>query len=200
MKVDLVHISPITLVIKAIRKCWKSNELSDSDYVNDILGVKDSGLLRAIIRSKHESTLEHSQLTFEIDGISRALLQELSRHRIGVSPSVESTRYTMNKILNNNDISNCLVKTNNPKIDSLNEEHMTKLLEIIKEDGLTNDVAKYGLVEAYKVSEIITFNFRSFRHFLELRTSNRALKEIRELAFEMVKCLPDKYLILIEDK
>lgn len=199
MKVDLLYISPITLVIRGIRKCWQSNGLSDSDYINDILGEKDKGLLKSIINSKHESTLEHSLLTFDVSGISRALLQELSRHRIGVSPSVESTRYTIKKILNNN-ISDCLISTGNAKLDTLNKTHMEQLLKLIEEENLPNDISKYGLVESYKVSEQISFNFRSFRHFVELRTSSRALPEIKTLAFEMVKLLPEKYLILLEDK
>ena len=47
----------------------------------------------------HESTLEHIVLNFWIKDFSRGVLQELSRHRIA-SPSVQSTRYTLNDILN----------------------------------------------------------------------------------------------------
>ncbi len=198
MKVTLKHITPKKLVVDGIRICWKSDE--NSDTMNDNLGENDESLIRKIIKFGHTSTLEHSLITFEVDGISRALLQELSRHRVGISPSVESTRYTLRKIINGeNNISDCLVKSGSDLIDQLNKKHMEELAKIIKENNLSNDVAKYGLVEAYKVREQISFNIRSLRHFLMLRTSKKALPEIRELAFEMFKQIPEDYHIFFED-
>ena len=46
----------------------------------------------------HESVIEHINLTFRVEGISRALLQELARHR-HISLSVRSTRYTLGNSL-----------------------------------------------------------------------------------------------------
>ena len=57
-----------------------------------------SEVLMRIINAGHESVLEHINLTYSIKGISRALLQELARHR-HISLSVESTRHTLKKIL-----------------------------------------------------------------------------------------------------
>ena len=200
MKVELLEITPKTLVVKGIRKCWKSEDLSDSDYLNDILGEKDKALIKRVIEHGHTSTLEHSLMTFDISGVSRALLQELSRHRIGTSPSVESTRYTLGKIVKGEeDIKNCLVSTGNEYIDKLNYEHMVKLKALINTFDIPNDIAKYGIVEAYTFSEQITFNFRSFRHFLELRTSKKALWEIRDLANMMLTNVPDEYMIFFDD-
>jgi len=47
----------------------------------------------------HASVLEHVTLNFLIKNTSRAVLQELARHRIA-SYSVQSTRYTMSDIIN----------------------------------------------------------------------------------------------------
>lgn len=206
MNVELLFISPKYLVMKGIRKCWKSDDLSDSDITNDILGEKDKGLIRNIIKFGHTSTLEHSLLTFDVNGISRALLQELSRHRIGVSPSVESTRYTMRKILNEKSkVSDVLVKTGDPVLDTMNIVHMNSIRDYLKRtkertgEDVPNDIAKYGLVESYMVSEQISFNFRSFGHFIELRDSKRALWEIRDLAQNMLTLIPEDYMIFFED-
>jgi thymidylate synthase (FAD) len=155
----------------------------------------DKKLIKTVINKGHTSTLEHSLITYELNGISRALLQELSRHRIGVSPSVESTRFTFKKILQGDDIENLLVSSGDEDIDNANIEHMEKIKKITLEKGLQNDVSKYGIVEAYKLSEIISFNLRSLLHFYELRTSSRALKEISFLAWEMANVLPDEYQI-----
>jgi thymidylate synthase (FAD) len=50
-------------------------------------------LFRMIFASKHTSTVEHLSFTFAIEGVSRALLAQLTRHRVGFSYSVQSQRY-----------------------------------------------------------------------------------------------------------
>ena len=45
-----------------------------------------------------------------------------------------------------------------------------------------------------------TINLRSLRNFLDLRTSHKAHKEIRELANEIANVLPQTYKFLVEDK
>jgi thymidylate synthase (FAD) len=75
-----------TLAEFAGRACYKSwskpnpATAANSDY------------LRNIIRQGHFSVLEHSSVTFYVEGVSRALLLELERHRF-LSFSVESQRY-----------------------------------------------------------------------------------------------------------
>ena len=55
--------------------------------------MRDSDrLMRQIVSSGHTSTLEHIVFTFSIEGISRACLAQLTRHRIA-SYSVQSQRY-----------------------------------------------------------------------------------------------------------
>ena len=50
-------------------------------------------LLDRIMTSKHLSVIEHSSMTFAVKNVSRTLLAQYSRHRIGVSLSVQSQRY-----------------------------------------------------------------------------------------------------------
>ncbi len=190
MYVKLLFTSPITLIVKGIRKCWKSEHKSDS--IGSEIGPNDLALMKKIIDFGHTSTLEHSLITYQIDGVSRALLQETSRHRIGVSPSVESTRYTFKRVLNG-DVDKALCYSGDSDIDEANKIHMENIKRIVKEKNLPNDVAKYGLVEAYKTNLILSFNLRSLMHFYELRSSKRALQEIRELAVMLVDVLPDEY-------
>jgi len=188
MQVKLLYCTPLHLIINGIRTCWKSNDKSDG------LGPKDMELMKKIINFGHTSTLEHSLINYEINGVSRALLQETSRHRIGVSPSVESTRYTFKRILNGEqDIASTLVSSGDPDIDQANIEHMERIKSIVNSKGLRNDTAKYGIVEAYKTNLILSFNLRSLMHFYSLRNSKKALKEIRHLAIEMINILPEDY-------
>lgn len=106
MNVTLLHNSPLEAVVKAIRKCYASEGKSDSGdiqrhlYYKSELGSKDKALIQRIIKSEHTSTLEHLTFTFDVDGLSRAALQEWSRHRM-MSQSVQSTRYVLQKDLKN---------------------------------------------------------------------------------------------------
>jgi thymidylate synthase (FAD) len=92
MKVELLHFTPIEIAVNAIRTCYNSCDKSDD------LGEKDLKLIKSIIANNHTSTIEHISYNFKISGISRALLQELSRHRL-MSLSVRSTRYVLKKEL-----------------------------------------------------------------------------------------------------
>ena len=84
-----LNYTPLNIYSHAIRTCWQSFEKGDNG------GEKDVELIERVgNKFKHASTLEHLSYNFYIQGISRALLQELARHRVA-SLSVKSTRYTL---------------------------------------------------------------------------------------------------------
>jgi thymidylate synthase (FAD) len=92
MKITLLHNNDLKDTAHAIRTCWGSFDKSDNG------GQKDKDLIiRVGNKFKHKSTLEHLHYTFFIQGISRATLQELARHRMA-SLSVKSTRYTLKEL------------------------------------------------------------------------------------------------------
>ena len=89
MQITLLHYTDLKICSHAIRTCWQSFEKGDNG------GEKDKELIdRVGNKYKHASTLEHLNYTFYIQGISRACLQVLARHRIA-SLSVKSSRYTL---------------------------------------------------------------------------------------------------------
>ncbi|WP_054955017.1 FAD-dependent thymidylate synthase [Paenibacillus dakarensis] len=79
-------LKPTEIVAKEGAKYF-GNAASDGEG-----GTDADRLFRHIIRSKHVSTLEHLTYTFAIEGVSRALLAQLTRHR-HLSFSVQSQRY-----------------------------------------------------------------------------------------------------------
>jgi thymidylate synthase (FAD) len=153
---------------------------------------------RVGLKNKHGSVLEHVNYTWDIDGISRACLQELARHR-HQSLSVKSTRYTLKELKEANDVGNFLVKTGDDNIDATNRMQLRSLQYILQQSSLPNDILKYAIPEAYKTSLVSTMNMRAFRNFLELRTSRAALWEIQNLALEMYKVIPDEHKFLFND-
>ena len=194
MQVTLNYFTPLIVAIKAIRKCY--------DSCSDNLGEKDMKLLESIIKNDHTSTIEHINYTFEIDGISRACLQELARHR-HASLSVESTRYTLRNLIQEykkDDFlySDYLVLTGDSQMDQWSIDSLNRVISLL-EKGYKNDQAKYLLPESYKTNLIWTINARSLRNFLKLRSSSKALWEIRELANNIFNAIPDSHKILFKD-
>lgn len=112
IKVTLLHHTPLYIASDGARTCWSSQDKSDTERTyEDIpfgktrslttikIGPKDLALIdRVGNQFHHSSILEHISFNFFIDGISRACLQELARHRIA-SLSVKSSRYVLAKEL-----------------------------------------------------------------------------------------------------
>ena len=200
MKVTLLHHTPLPVAAHAIRTCWQSFDKSDGG------GPKDQELIdRVGNKYKHASTLEHLVYTFYIQGISRAVLQELARHRMA-SLSVKSTRYTLKELKNeepftDNDFegaSRYIVLTGDERVDRASIAALNNLQALLKE-GISNDIAKYALPECYKTELTWTINARSLQNFLALRSSKSALWEIRDLAFAVYDALPQDHRYLFEE-
>jgi thymidylate synthase (FAD) len=73
------------------------------------------------------------------------------------------------------------------------------MLRKVLQSGAPNDIAKYFCIEAFQTSLIWTINARSLRNFFTLRSSRRALREMRELAWRVFEQIPEDYRFLFED-
>lgn len=205
--VKLLHVTPLDILVGAIRQCYESQDKSDSSYyaLNYMLGEKDKGLIKSIIKNGHTSTLEHINFNFQIKGISRLNLQELARHRMA-SLSVKSTRYTLVELknekqfvdLNSPNVEKYINLTGIEAIDNASLHALESLRQLV-ESGLKNDEVKYALPECYRLDLFWSINARSLRNFLSLRTNPRAHFEIRELANKIYNEIPDDYKFLFED-
>ena len=197
MNIELLHFTPLWVCAKAIRKCWASEDKSDT--VDGICGDKDKELINRVgNKNKHKSTLEHLVYTFDVDGISRACLQELARHRIA-SYSVKSTRYTLKELKEADKMKHFLVLTGNTELDYANIDYLLLLKNKLLAGSIANDVAKYMLPEAYKTSLVMTINARSLQNFIELRSSKSALWEIQNLAKAMYDAIPEEHIYLFKE-
>jgi len=225
--VTLLHSSPLHLAAHGARTCWDSHDKSDSitqpvraneEFLyppnlvlhETVCGSADAELIdRVGNKFRHASILEHLNYTFYIEGISRACLQELSRHR-HTSPSVKSTRYTLKELKDEDSFldfgvpipdmdfaraSQYLVLTDVLSVDNASI-YALENLRLVLLDGVPNDKAKYCLPEAYKVTEQLTINARSLQNFLSLRSDKSALWEIRQLATSLYEALPAEHQYL----
>ncbi len=122
-----------------------------------------------------------------IEGVSRALLAQITRHRLA-SFSVQSQRYVVAK-----DAFNYIVP---PSIAALGDEASAEFerqmavmhgwyAEWLGRTGAAED-ARFVLPNACETRMVVTMNARELLHFFELRCCNRAQWEIRTLAWAML--------------
>lgn len=200
MEVKLLNFTPLWVCSNAIRTCWQSFDKGDNG------GEIDKELINRVgNKFKHASTLEHLHYNFYIKGISRALLQELARHRMA-SLSVKSTRYTLKELKKESEFkigdfenaSRYIVLTGNEMVDNYSIQALENIRQILNKIN-TLDIAKYALPECYKTELTWSINARSLQNFLHLRTSKSALWEIRNLAYEIYNSLPDEHKFIFEE-
>ena len=201
MQVTLLNYTPLNICSHAIRTCWQSFEKGDKG------GEKDIELIERVgNKFKHASTLEHLSYNFYIQGISRALLQELARHRVA-SLSVKSTRYTLKELkkeakfeLGDFDrAARFIVLTGDETVDNASIKALENLREILANTTKSLDIVKYCLPECYKTELTWSVNARSLQNFLSLRSSKSALWEIRNLSLKLYESLPQEHKFIFED-
>ncbi|TLE16260.1 FAD-dependent thymidylate synthase [Helicobacter apodemus] len=203
MQITLLNCNELSICSHAIRTCWQSFERGDNG------GEKDKELIdRVGNKFKHASTLEHLYYTFYIQGISRATLQELARHRIA-SLSVKSSRYTLKELKNeasflpidSNNLKRAekfLVFTSNALVDEASVFALENLRNLLLQN-ISNDLAKFAMPESYKTELTWSINARSLQNFLSLRSSKSALWEIRKLALAIFDTIPQNHQFIFKD-
>ena len=170
--VNGTQAQPEEIAEVAGRTCYKS-PVKDAE--------KRATFLRGIIKSGHESVIEHCTATIRITGISRALTHQLVRHRL-FSFSQQSQRYVKENeaeyIVPN------AIKTNPEackKFNDLMDKIWTTYRELF-DLGIKKEDCRAVLPNAACTEIVVTGNFREWRHFIELRADIHAQTEIRHLA------------------
>ncbi len=192
MKVELLAITPDAekLIEKAGRTCYLS-----FDKVNE---ESHKRFVRMLIKSGHESVLEHAYATFRITGGSRAFTHQIVRHRL-CAFSQQSQRYVDEKGFS-------IITP--PSIER-NEEAKRIFDDFIKgaKDayvklqslGIKKEDARFVLPNAVESEIVISANFREWRHILRERCGKSAQWEIREVALEMLRILKRHAQTVFED-
>jgi thymidylate synthase (FAD) len=150
--------------------------------LEDTLSTKN---LEVALKANHLSVAEHLPLSFLVEGVSRALLCQITRHRM-ISFTVQSQRY-------------CKIDTSNkdwyvvPKsIDSKKgtyayyefHKHMEEVAKLYNEFldmGMAKEDARAILPNACKTDFIMSMNARTFIEVCQKRTCSKSQDEIRYL-------------------
>ena len=186
LKVKLLAHTPDAdkLVAAAAKLCYSA---ADVDTLMDGLTTdKVEAMCQKLADLGHESPIEHASYTFAVEGVSRALLAQLTRHRIA-SYSVQSQRY-VDKGYFDYVIPPSIAA--NPEAAEAFEQCMDMLgtyYAYFKVAGIPPEDARFVLPNACDTRIIFTMNARSLHNFFRLRCCNRAQWEIRAMADEMLK-------------
>ena len=81
---------PEKLVAAAAKLCYSPSSIET--IREGLTEEKTSSFVQMLAEIGHESPIEHASFTFGIEGVSRSLLAQITRHRIA-SYSVQSQRY-----------------------------------------------------------------------------------------------------------
>lgn len=193
LHVELIAHTPLPEQVCALgaRLCYSK---ADVDALMGRVSEQDqSAFLNRIMQSGHLSVLEHASFTFAIEGVSRALLAQITRHRIA-SFSVQSQRY-VSLADGFNYIIPPAIEALGPQAVARYHEQMQQMQqwyaqwqnELGAKGESSNEDARFVLPNACETRMLVTMNVRELMHFFELRCCNRAQWEIRALATEMLR-------------
>lgn len=193
-----LHVELIAHTITPEQVCALGAKLcyakADVAALRERVNAQDqSAFLERIMDSKHLSVLEHASFTFAVEGVSRALLAQLTRHRIA-SFSVQSQRYV--SLAENfsyiippsiRNLGEEAVKRYESQMAQMQQWYVEWQEALGKKGESSNEDARFVLPNACETRLIVTMNTRELLHFFELRCCNRAQWEIRALATEMLR-------------
>ena len=179
------------------RLCY--SDVGIEELKEQLTQEKIEDILKKIIKSGHLSVLEHASFSVGIEGVSRALLAQLTRHRIA-SFSVQSQRYVKFNKGVNFIIPPTIAKDENLSAKyneflKLSQQYYNEFLQA----GIPAEDARYVLPNASATKIVLTMNARELRHFFALRCCNRAQWEIRDMACRMLKIAKKVAPVLFDD-
>ena len=208
LKVELLTHTPDPekIIAAAAKLCYSSSSIEG--IMDGLDAEKTEKFLNMLMSLGHESPIEHVTFTFGIEGVSRSLLAQFTRHRIA-SYSVKSQRYvnegkfefvTPPEIANSPEALEIFNKAMaddleqyNALADILKAKHIKTLTDggmseteaEKKAEKMAIEDARYVLPNACETKMVATLNARSLMNFFHHRCCERAQWEIRDCAEQM---------------
>ncbi len=192
------------------RNCYRSFDVGLNPNISKVR--TDSEKYHAnILKSGHGSVLEHATCSIAFEDISRVFTHELVRHRAGMAYSQVSLRYVR---LDNLDFWIPDIIGDNPEALAVFEEVIEKcewgqkeLARIYGIEEMKNFHDKKQLTSAFRriapiglaTGIVATFNLRSLRWIIQMRTSEGAETEIRKVFCDVYDLSKEKWPYLFQD-
>lgn len=198
---------PERTVASAAKLCYSASDIAS--IKDGLTEEKTASFVEMLSEIGHESPIEHASFTFGIEGVSRSLLAQITRHRIA-SFSVQSQRYvkennfsfvTPPAIAEDEEalkLYNESMKASEDAYHAIAEKLAARYFAEMTADGLDEKTARrnaekkaiedarFVLPNACETKMVMTINARSLMNFFRHRCCNRAQWEIRDVADQML--------------
>ena len=225
MKVKLISVTrdPIDIMWTAARTCysekspieiWNESHKFEGEGIYDLKEVLDYTekkwkLVKKVLDSGHLSIAEFCSFTFVIEGVSRSLLAQITRHRAGVVFAVQSQRYvefkesfdTISELFENpktDKDEDYLISVANKYFVGVTKDNYRMYIQAFLSYlqgiklGMKPEDARAFLPNATKTNITMSINLRELMHVAGLRMCMKAQAEIRHL-FGCIKQEVDIY-------
>ena len=199
--------NPEQTVAAAAKLCYSSSDITG--LTDSLTDEKAAAFVEMLSEIGHESPIEHASFTFGIEGASRSLLAQITRHRMA-SFSVKSQRYvregSFGYVTPPEIAADPEAKRLYDEIMAEDQRKYDRLAEILKEKHIKTfmaegkdektatrlaekkaiEDARFVLPNSCETQMVMTMNARSLKNFFRIRCCNRAQWEIRDIADQML--------------
>ena len=188
-------VKELQQIERVARVCYKSEDKITEGSAEKFIGM--------ILKSGHESVLEHEKLTVKFI-CDRGVTHEIVRHRIA-SYSQESTRYcNYSKDKFGNELTfirPCFWADDSEEYAVWKQamEEIEKTYVKLISLGAKPEEARSILPNSLKTEIVCTMNLREWRHFFRLRTAERAHPQIREISVALLDELKKRIPVIFDD-
>ncbi len=200
MEVRLLALTmdPLRLVWVAARTCYSpfapARLWEEAPAEEEMLR-----LVRKIFEHGHLSVVEHVQATYAVSGISRTCLAQYTRHRIGVSFSVQSQRHVSESSTKRGERFGAVVP---PSVTRQAEafaifqqalDNSQKAYDRLLKLGIPKEDARFVLPGAADTNLVTTLNLRSLYEIYRKRVLTPGAQwEIKEMVRRMAGILVER--------
>lgn len=184
---------PLKVIWTAARTCYSSSTPAEL-YASQASEEDMLRLVKRIFQSKHLSVVEHASVTFSVSGVSRTLLAQYTRHRIGISISVQSQRYVTEQSVKNGGLFGYVTPSSiagHPEAQRIYHEQARAAQECydaLLDLGIPKEDARFVLPGGADTNFVTTLNFRSLLDLYSKRVLvPGAQSEIKGLVGKMIE-------------
>jgi len=138
--------------------------------------------IKKLIENRHESVLEHINISVFIKGCSRSFMAQITRHRMA-SYSIKSQHYVKHKNFEYKKLESPIMEGEYIELMKNIDNFYCKAIE----QGMPHYIAREVLPNACLTNIYMTANLREWRHILKLRCPTTNTPEIRAWSLDLLK-------------
>jgi len=191
LQIELINSSPNTIkgMWFAARNCYEREGLKKLELT--YTPEKAIDLLKNVYKLSHLSIFEQSFYQFNINGLSRSCLAQMTRHRIGWSYAVQSQHFQKHDDFSYKSLEQYYSDQQEMNYFQLMED-INKFYKDALAHGIPRYIAREVLPNSTSVNMIVSTNLRALDNFWKLRSGKENTPEIRKVSRKFYNLVIEK--------